>query len=154
MHPTSSHIFKNGSSFSQHPRPMKRQSVSAVLMTTLLWFSKDQTWKRISSLENSSNVRNFKEKYKPETNGDKIYCAKKRDASMMSPCEHVFLNKIRLSKFAAKICMSSIEALPLNDSPIDFGLEICWQKLLVTLAWRWSITKITWCYIQMWKTWW
>ena len=44
---------------------------------------------------------------------------------MMSPCEHVFLNKIRLSKFAAKICMSSIEALPLNDSPIDFGLEIC-----------------------------
>ena len=52
----------------------------------------------------------FTEKYKSKTDGDKIYCAKKPDASMMSPCERVLLNKIRRSKFLAKIWMSSIEA--------------------------------------------
>ena len=77
------------------------------------------------------------------SDGNKISCAKKLDASMMLPCERVFLNKIRLTKFAGKICLSSIEASPPNDSPLDFGLEICWQKLPVTLVWRWSITKIT-----------
>ena len=44
---------------------------------------------------------------------------------MVLPCEQVFLNKIRLTKFAAKICMSLIEASPPNNSPLDFGLDIC-----------------------------
>ena len=45
--PNSSHIFKDGSSFSGHQNPMIRQSVSAVLIKTLLWFSTEKTWKKI-----------------------------------------------------------------------------------------------------------
>ena len=44
---------------------------------------------------------------------------------MMLPGERVFLNKIRRIKFDAKIWMPLIEALPPNDLPLDFGLEIC-----------------------------
>ena len=112
---------------------MIRDSVSAVLIATLLWFPKDG--KKISSLENPINVRieTFKGTYKPETDRNKISCAKIL-ASMMLPCERVFLNKIRRIKFDAKIWMPLIEALPPNDLPLDFGLEICWQKLSVTLV--------------------
>ena len=112
---------------------MIRHSVSAVLITTLLWFPKDG--KKISSLENPINVRieTFKGTYKPETDRNKISCAKIL-ASMMLPGERVFLNKIRRIKFDAKIWMPLIEAVPPNDLPLDFGLEICWQKLSVTLV--------------------
>ena len=60
------------------------------------------------------------EKYKPKTDEDKISSAKKLDASIMPPCERVLLNKIRQTKFVAKIWMSSIEASRRNDSPLDF----------------------------------
>ena len=53
--------------------------------------------------------------------GIKFIVPKKLDASLMPPCERVLLNKIRRTKFAAKIWMSSIEALPPNDSPLNFG---------------------------------
>ena len=66
----------------------------------------------------------FMEKYKPKTNGDKMSCAKKLDVSMMPPCERVLLNKIRRTKFVAKLWMSSIEASPPNDSPLDFGWKL------------------------------
>ena len=66
----------------------------------------------------------FMEKYKPKTNGDKMSCAKKLDVSMMPPCERVLLNKIRRTKFVAKLWMSSIEASPPNNSPLDFGWKL------------------------------
>ena len=36
----------------------------------------------------------FWESTSKESDGDKISCAKKLNASMMLPCEHAFLNKI------------------------------------------------------------
>ena len=64
------------------------------------------------------------EKYKPKTDGVKISCSKKLDASMMPPCEHVLLNKIRRTKFVAKIWMSSIKASPPNNSPLNFESKL------------------------------
>ena len=57
------------------------------------------------NLEKIDDVRIeiFMEKCKPKTDGDKISCTKKLDASMMLPCERVLLNKIRRTKFVAKI---------------------------------------------------
>ena len=49
---------------------------------------------------------------------------KKLDDSMMLPCEHVLPNKIRQTKFVAKIWMSSIEVSPPNDSLLDFGWKL------------------------------
>ena len=43
---------------------------------------------------------------------------------MMLPCEHIFLNKIRRTKFVAKIWMPLIEALPPNNSPLTFGWQL------------------------------
>ena len=43
---------------------------------------------------------------------------------MMLPCEHVLPNKIRQTKFVAKIWMSSIEVSPPNDSLLDFGWKL------------------------------
>ena len=60
------------------------------------------------------------EKPEPKTDGDQTSCAKKLDASMMRPCEPVFPNKIKRTKFVPKIWMSSIEALPPKDSPLNF----------------------------------
>ena len=56
-------------------------------------------------LRKTDDVRTeiFTETYQPKTDGDKISCAKKRDASMMPPCERVLLNKIRRTEFVAKI---------------------------------------------------
>ena len=69
------------------------------------------------NLEKIDDVRTeiFMEKCKPKTDGDKISCTKKLDASMMLPCERVLLNKIRRTKFVAKIWMSLIEASSPND---------------------------------------
>ena len=43
---------------------------------------------------------------------------------MMPTCERVLLNKIRRTKFVAKLWMSSIEALPPNVSPLNFGWKL------------------------------
>ena len=45
------------------------------------------------NLEKIDDVRTeiFMEKCKPKTDGDKISCTKKLDASMMLPCERVLL---------------------------------------------------------------
>ena len=64
------------------------------------------------------------ETYKPITDRSNVSCAKKLNTSMMPPCERVLLNKIRRTKVVAKIWMSSIEALPPNDSPLDFGWKL------------------------------
>ena len=64
------------------------------------------------------------ETYKPITDRGNVSCAKKLNTSMMPPCERVLLNKIRRTKVVAKIWMSSIEASPPNDSPLDFGWKL------------------------------
>ena len=67
----------------------------------------------------------FMEKYKPNIRWtQKIVCQKKPDASMMLPCEHIFLNKIRRTKFVAKIWMPLIEALSPNNSPLTSGWQL------------------------------
>ena len=78
------------------------------------------------SLKKIDDVRTdiFMEKYKPKTDRDKISCAKKLDASMMPPCELVLLNKIRRTKFVAKLWMSSIKLSRSNNSPLNFGWKL------------------------------
>ena len=61
----------------------------------------------------------FWESTSKESDGDKISCAKKLNASMMLPCEHAFLNKV-----CCKISMSSIEGSAPNDLPLDFGWKL------------------------------
>ena len=78
------------------------------------------------NLKKVDDVRSdiFMEKHKPKTNREKISCAKKLDASMTPPCEHVLLNKIRRTKFVAKIWISSIDASPPNGSPLNIGWKL------------------------------
>ena len=68
-----------------------------------------------------------------KSSGDKISCAKKLDASMMLPSEHAFLNKAWRTKFVAQMLMSSIEASPPNDSPLDFS----WELVDGNYQWLW-----------------
>ena len=59
----------------------------------------------------------FMEKYKPNIRWtQKFFCQKKLDASIMLPCEHIFL-----TKFVAKIWMPLIEVLPPSNSPLLLG---------------------------------
>ena len=73
----------------------------------------------------------FMEKSKPKTDGDKISCAKNFDTSMMPPCERVLLDKMRRTKFVANIWMSSIEASPPIDSPLNFGWKLVDRNYLL-----------------------
>ena len=66
----------------------------------------------------------FMEKYKPNTDGDKISHPKKLDASVRPPCERVLQNKIRQTKFVVKIWMSSSEASLSNDSRLNFRWKV------------------------------
>ena len=78
------------------------------------------------NLKKVDDVRSdiFMEKHKPKKNGEKISCAKKPDASMTPPSEHVLRNKIRRTKFVAKIWISSIDASPPNGSQLDIGWKL------------------------------
>ena len=54
----------------------------------------------------------------------------KNFASMVSPCECVFLKEIRRTKFDAKIWMSLIEVSPPNDSPHQFWAGDLWTETI------------------------
>ena len=52
----------------------------------------------------------FMEKYKPKTGEDKIFCAKKLDASMMPPYECVLLIKNKTNK----VCCKNLDVINRN----------------------------------------